>query len=75
MKILPYVVGGFVLLVLAFALYVRSVPVKHPKFIPNATTFADLGQTPYDAVPPDAEETSAMSSSEQSSADAATIEL
>jgi hypothetical protein len=70
-------------MLLAFALYVRSVPVKEPKANRNMTSFADLGKTPYDAVPPDtgggAADTAATaespSSSEQSSADTGTIEL
>jgi hypothetical protein len=88
MKILPYAAGFIVLFLLAFALYVRSVPVKEPKAKLNVTSYADLEQTPYDAVPPDAEsagigvadtaksvEAEPSLSSEQSSGDAGTIEL
>jgi hypothetical protein len=87
MKILPYAAGFTILLFLAFALYVRSVPAKEPKGNQNMTPFADLGQTPYDAVPPGSESAGvgaesaasagaeAASTSDQSAGESLTIEL
>lgn len=91
LKLLPYAVGIVILFLLGFSLYVRSMPPKQPKQSqPNMTAFADLGQTPYDAVPPDAatagssaagaatpEDPLTTSSSDQATAssDPATIEL
>lgn len=80
-------------MLLAFTLYVRSVPLKQPKSNRNATAAftADMGQTPYDAVPPDVAETTsssgeattatstdeatASSTSQDAKTDSATIEL